>query len=289
MKFIDPAAFARLSHLHMRVGCVVEGLLSGLHQSPRHGHSLEFSQHREYSHGDELRRIDWKVFARSDRFFVKQFQDETNLRAWLLLDASASMKFAGAGRPDKLTYASWLTASLAYLLLRQEDAVSLGIFDSSLRFFLPPRHQLSHLSLIFKQLENITPGGETEISSVLSSMGKHMRRRGLLVLVSDLMSDPVEVIKALKYFRYRHHEVMVFHVMDDSERFFQFSGEKTFVDLENGRQVYGDADALRAAYRRIVEQFIETYKTGFRQAGIHYHLVSTGTPLEKTLAQCLTR
>ena len=160
MKFIDPAAFARLSHLHMRVGCVVEGLLSGLHQSPRHGHSLEFSQHREYSHGDELRRIDWKVFARSDRFFVKQFQDETNLRAWLLLDASASMKFAGAGRPDKLTYASWLTASLAYLLLRQEDAVSLGIFDSSLRFFLPPRHQLSHLSLIFKQLENITPGAK---------------------------------------------------------------------------------------------------------------------------------
>jgi len=124
VKFIDPAAFARLSQLHLRVQCVVEGLLSGLHQSPRHGHSLEFAQHREYSHGDELRRIDWKVFARSDRFFVKQFQDETNLRAYLLLDASASMKFGGSGRPDKLAYASQLTAALAYLLLRQEDAVS---------------------------------------------------------------------------------------------------------------------------------------------------------------------
>ncbi len=290
MKLLHPVTLAKLSNLRLRVQRVVEGVLSGLHSSPYKGHSLEFSQHREYAYGDELRHIDWKVYGRSDRFFIKQFQDETNLRAYLLLDASGSMGYRSQGSPgglSKLDYASQLSAALAYLLLRQEDAVSLGVFDTSLRFFLPPRHQLSHFSLLCDKLETLAPGGETGIETVLKGFGRFMKRRGLVIVVSDLLADPAEVLKTLKFFRFRHHEVMVFHVLDPEEIGFHFSGEALFRHAENKEELFADADAIGEAYRGVFAKFLEEYKTGFRSAGIDYHLVTTDTPLETALARCM--
>ena len=289
MKFLDSLTLAKLSSLKIRVRHVVEGLLSGLHSSPYKGHSLEFAQHREYSSGDELRHIDWKVFGRSDRFFVKQFQDETNLRAYIILDASGSMGFKSANNPSKLEYASSLCAALSYLLLNQEDAVSLGVFDAALRSFIPAHHQLSHLSLLLEKLEKLSPGGKTDIPGVLKGFGRFMKKRGLLIFVSDLLSDVEGVSNALKYFRYRHHEVMVLQVLDPEEINFGYSGENVFTHMEDGSSVFADAGEMGDEYRRLFSGFLSGYKTAFRQAGIDYNLVTTDMPVEKALERCLAK
>jgi uncharacterized protein (DUF58 family) len=285
MKFLDPVAVSKLASLQLRARCVVEGLLTGLHDSPYRGHSLEFSQHREYSAGDELRHIDWKVYGRSDRFFVKQFQDETNLRAYLLLDASGSMEYGAGGRLTKLQYASHLAAALSYLFLRQEDAVALGIFDRELRAFVPPQNRLSHLSLIFEKLERTVPGGETGISAVLKDFGRFLKKRGLVIILSDLLDEPDEVLRVIRYFRYRHHEVIVLQVLDPDERQFPFSGEQVFAHCEKNEELSFDADDLGAAYRELFGSFLEEYKGGFRRAGIDYHTVMTDMPFEQALGR----
>ncbi|MCB4792416.1 MAG: DUF58 domain-containing protein [Elusimicrobia bacterium] len=288
MKFFDPVSLAKLANMHIRAKSVVEGLLSGLHNSPYKGHSLEFSQHREYSYGDELRHIDWKVFGRSDKFFIKQFQDETNLRGYILLDASGSMNFASSGHITKLDYAKFLAASLAYLFLHQEDSASLSAFDSGLRFYLPPRHQLSHLSVIFDKLEELSSGGETEIENVLKLFGQYLKKRGLIIFISDLLADPQNVLKALKYLRFRHHEIIVLQVLDPSEVKFPFLGDNLFIHLENEKEIFADADTLRAEYIKLFKQFLDEYKTGFRKADIDYYLITTDTPVEIALGQCLS-
>lgn len=288
MKYLDPVSLAKLSNMHIRAKSVVEGMLSGLHSSSLKGHSLEFAQHREYSYGDELRHIDWKVFGRSDKFFIKQFQDETNLRGYILLDASGSMNFASQDHISKLDYAKFLAASLAYLLLHQEDSASLSVFDDKIRYFLPPRHQLSHLSVIFEKLENLKSAGETEIENVLKEFGQHLKKRGLIVFISDLMSDPAEVMKALKYLRFRHHEIIVLQVLDPNELKFPYLGDNIFVHLENNKELYIDADSVRAEYIKLFQEFLAEYKIGFRQADIDYHLITTDTPVELALARCLS-
>jgi uncharacterized protein (DUF58 family) len=284
---LEPQALAKLSNLRLNVRQVVEGLLTGLHSSPFKGQSLEFAQHREYSFGDELRHIDWKVFARSDRFFIKQYQDETNLRAYIMLDASGSMGYASKGQPPKLSYAAHLAAALSYLLLRQEDAVSAGAFDTELRFFLPPNHQQSHLSLIFKKLEELKAGGDTGIDSALSGLGRHIKKRGLIILISDLLSEPEETLKMLRYYRLRHHEIMVLQVLDPEEINFGFAGENKFVQLEGRSEVSADADSVRDEYRKLFKEMMEGYKLGFRHSKIDYHLFTTDTPLESALGTFL--
>jgi len=289
MKFLDPLTLAKLSTLKIHVRQVVEGLLSGLHTSPYKGHSLEFAQHREYSFGDELRHIDWKVFGRSDKFFVKQFQDETNLRAYVILDASGSMGFSSGKNAPKLEYASRLCAALSYLLLNQEDAVSLSAFDTSMKFFIPPHHQLSHLTLLLDKLETLTPGGETDISGVLGDFGRFIRKRGLMIFVSDLLSDQEKVLSALKYFRYRHNEVIAIQVLDPQEISFGYSGENTFLNLEGGNSIFADTDSMGDEYRKLFGSFLAGYKLAFRRAGIQYNLVTTDMQLETALERCLVK
>ncbi|MBN1622575.1 MAG: DUF58 domain-containing protein [Endomicrobiales bacterium] len=288
MKFIDPVVLAKLANIRLKAKYVVEGMLSGLHSSPYRGHSLEFAQHREYSYGDELRHIDWKVFGRSDKFFVKQFQDETNLRANVLLDASGSMNFASRGNITKLEYATYLSAAISYLLLRQEDAVALGVFDSELRFYIPPRNQLSHLSLLFDKLDSLVSGGETKIGDVLKNFSQHLKRRGLIIFISDLMSEPGEVLRALKYLRFRHHEIIVFQILDPQEVRFDYIGESNFIHLENKEELFVDSDTIRSEYKRLFNQFIDEYKIGFNKVGIDYNMITTNTPLELALGRCLT-
>ncbi len=289
MKYLDSLTLAKLSKLKIHVRHVVEGLLSGLHSSPYKGHSLEFSQHREYSFGDELRHIDWKVFGRSDKFFVKQFQDETNLRAYIILDASGSMGFSSGSNPSKLEYSAKLCAALSYLLLNQEDAVSLGVFDSALRFFIPPHHQLSHLSLLTDKLENIKPGGETDIPAVLRGFGRFIKKRGLVIFVSDLLSDQENILKALKYYRFRHHEVIVLHVLDPREIDLGYTGENIFTHMEGNSSIFADNDEIAAEYRKLFGGFLSGYQSAFRQAGIDYNLITTDLPIETALERCLAK
>jgi uncharacterized protein (DUF58 family) len=289
MKYLDPVALAKMANLELKVRHVMEGVISGRHASPHKGHSLEFSQHREYSAGDELRHIDWKVFGRSDRFVVKQFQDETNLRAYLLLDASGSLQYASPGNISKLEYASYCAASLAYILLRQQDAAALGIFDTQIRSFLPPHHQLSHLPRLYGLLEKVQAGGETDLAAVLTGLGKHLRRRGLIVILSDLMGDQAGIIRALKYYRSRHHDVAVLHILDPHEIEFPFRGEHVFRDMESCAEVYADADEVGENYRTVFRQFVQEYEIGFRRSGIDYFTVSTATPVAASLNRCLGR
>jgi uncharacterized protein (DUF58 family) len=287
MRFLDQNDINRIAHLQVRVRYVVEGALAGLHASSQKGHSLEFAQHREYAPGDELRRIDWKVFGRADRFFVKQYQDETNLRAYIALDASGSMGFAAGGRMTKLAYGTTLAAALAYLLLRQGDAAGLGVFDESFRFSVPAAHQLAHLERLFGKLEDLAAGGETDLAAVLADLGRHIRRRSLVVVISDLMGDAAGVARALRYIRSRHHEVIVLQVLDPDEIRFPYEGERSFVHLENGERVPADAGAIAREYRRAFDRFLAGYTSAFRQAGIAYHRVTTEVPLDAALGRCL--
>lgn len=289
MKRPNPSDLAQLPHLEVRVRQVVEGMLAGLHASPHRGHSLEFAQHRSYTAGDELRHIDWKVFGRSDRFFVKQYQDETNLRATLLVDASGSMAYASAGNPSKGDYAAFLAAAIACTLLHQEDAVGCAVFGDALRSHLPPNHQLAHLSRICDQLRNSPPSGETAIPSLLAAFGSMLKKRGLVILISDLFDDPAALIAALRHFRARRHGVMVIQVLDPEELRLGFSGERLFTHPEGSERIAADADEIRAVYRGLMEDFTAAYRTGFRQAGIDYHLVTTDTPPEKALVACLAK
>lgn len=289
MTLLNQNTMSRLASLELRARYVVEGLLSGLHASPWRGHSLEFAQHREYAYGDELRHIDWKVFGRSDRFFIKQFQDETNLRAHILLDASGSMGFSAGGRATKLDYAKQVCAALAYLLLHQEDACGVGIFDTSLKVVIPPHHQLSHLARLCAALEGAAGGGETAIAPALKEFGRHLKRRSLVILASDLMDEPEKILSALKMFRFRHHEVIVLQVLDPAELSFPYEGENVFEQMEGKGSLHADADMLSAEYRRLFTRFIGSYQSGFRQAGIDFHCLMTDVPLEKALIRLLER
>lgn len=280
-KYLDPVSLSKLGNLRLKAKYVVEGFISGMHQSPHRGHSLEFAQHREYTPGDELRHIDWKVYGKTDKYFVKQYQEETNLRAHILLDISNSMTYKFGGTLDKLSYGIHLAAVLGYLLLHQEDSVGLAVFDSEIRNFIPSRAHLGHFSIIADALEKIIPGKDTRIAPVLESFSRRIRKRGLIIFISDLFDEPEEVLKTLKNFRYQHHDVMVIQVISNAEREFPFEGPLFFEPLEGDNAgIYSEADLIRDEYRRLMEEFINRYKVGFRQAGIDYFLLSTDTPFE---------
>ena len=287
MKYLEQELVAKIASLKIRAHSVVEGLLSGLHSSPFKGHSLEFAQHRQYSFGDELRHIDWKVFGRSDRFFVKQFQDETNLRAYILVDASKSMCYGTKPGVSKFEYAGRLASALSYLLLKQEDAVSLAAFDETLRFFLPARNNIAHLALLTDKLENMECSGKTDIGEVLKKFGAQLKKRGLVIVISDFLSEGTGVLKALRSIKFRHHEVIAVQVLDKSEIEFGFAGETKFVNLENSKDVRADAEAVASEYRKLFNKFLEEYELGFRRSGIRYHLLTTDIPMELAIAKCI--
>ncbi len=228
MKLLDPVALSKIASLQLRARHVVDGLLSGSHLSRLRGHSLEFAQHREYVRGDELKHIDWKMNGRSDRLFIKQYQDETNLRCCILLDASGSMGYASKGNISKLEYGAMAAASLCYLLFQQGDAAGLGIFDDNLHTFLPPMHQQSYLPLLNAALENVKPGGDTGIHTALADVARRLKKRSMVILVSDLLGDTGQIMPALRHLSARRYDVMVLQVLDPREIDFDFSGEAPF-------------------------------------------------------------
>ena len=286
MRLLDPAALSKLAHLELLARGVVEGFISGRHRSPYKGFSVEFAEHREYSPGDNIRYLDWTALARSDRLYVKQFEEETNLKAHILLDTSSSMNYSSGG-PTKLEYGSYLAAALAYLMVRQKDSAGLVTFDSEVRSFIPPRATSTHLNVVLRQLENLVPGGPTRVSEVFHRLAESIHRRGLIIIISDLYDDPHEVFRALRHFRHKHHEVLIFHVFDSAELRFPFDHMSNFVDLETDEQLQVDPKYLRREYLAQMEQFVNSYRMECSESHIEYVLTDTSVPYDFMLTAYL--
>jgi len=287
-KYLDPETIARLDNMALRARLVVEGFILGLHKSPYHGFSVEFAEHRPYIAGDEIKHIDWKLYGKTDRFYIKQFEEETNLKSYILLDKSGSMKYA-SGKISKLTYASYLAAALAYLMLKQQDAVSLTLFDNQVRNYLPPLARKSHLNLVLGALEQIEAGEETRIAPLLHELAEKLKKRGLIILISDLLDEPDDVINALKHFRHKRHEVLLFHILDRQELEFNFDRQTRFIDLESKQQLSTEPRHIQEAYRILVQQFIARYKNQCRAHRIDYVQITTDRSLDLALTQYLNR
>ncbi len=286
--YFDPTVLAGISNLYLRARWVVEGMMSGIHRSRSKGFSVEFEEHREYSPGDEIRRIDWKALGKFDRYFIKEYEDETNLRAYLLLDSSASMDYASNGI-TKFDYGCTLTASLAYLILKQQDAAGLVTFSSQIDSFIPPKAKRGYLMEILQALEGRRPGGETKVGKILDEIAGTMRRRGMVILMSDLLDEPEEILKGLRLFRFKGNDVIVFHLLDTAEIELPFDGNVLFEDLEQANlRVTADPQAIRKVYRKVVEDFIEQMRKQCHENSIDYQLLSTSTPLDHALVSYLS-
>jgi len=278
----------RLSRLGLHARSVVEGTLMGLHRSNQKGSNVEFSGFREYAPGDDPRYIDWKVLGRTDKLFLREYVEETNLRAYVVVDRSNSMSFASK-EGTKLEYAVGLASALAYLFIRQGDAVSITTFDNKIRDYLPPRSSPDHLQRIWRLLETLTPAERTNVGDPLKELAGRVRRRGLLCLVSDLLAEPTELLHALTHFRCKHFEVIVFHVMDAQELDFDLKGRIRFFDLETQGMVETSARGVRAIYLQQLGMFLERVRSDCFDQRIDYALMRTDEPLDVALHKYLTR
>jgi uncharacterized protein (DUF58 family) len=289
-RYLDPAVVARLSHLDVRARLVVEGFIAGMHRSPFHGFSVEFAEHRPYMPGDPLKNLDWKVLAKSDRYLVKQYTEETNLRCHLLLDLSGSMGFQSARASlSKFEYARSLAAALAYLMLGQQDAVGALLFSDRQQGFVPARAVRSHLDILLKALAAGAPQGRTLLGPSLHELAERIKRRGLVVLLSDLMDKPEDVLAGLQHFRHRHHEVIVFHILDPDEIEFPFHDTATFVDMESGERLTTEPWEIGARYRERLEAWRERYRRACRERRIDYVPLDTRTPFDRALLAYLEK
>ncbi len=288
-RFLDPAIVARLGTIDLKARTIVEGFLTGLHRSPYKGFSVEFAEYRQYLPGDDLATLDWKVFARSDRHFVKKYEEETNLTCHLLLDVSRSMGY-GSGPITKLQYGSYLTGALAYLMHRQRDAFGLIAFDDRIASLLPASARAGHLRAVLLALERMPLGARTNVAKPLHDLAAAVRKRGLVVLVSDLLDEPQAVLDGLKHFRYRGTDVVVFHVLDPYELRFPFEQAARFRDMETADEVLAVPSAVRAGYLERMQEMIAHYKRELGLVGIDYCLLDTSQPLELGLmAYLMTR
>jgi uncharacterized protein (DUF58 family) len=279
---LDPAVVARLGTMELKARTIVEGLLLGLHRSPYRGFSAEFAEYREYLPGDDPAWVDWKVYARSDRFYVKKFEAETNLECTILLDTSASMGY-GAGALTKLHYGACLSAAVAWLVAGQRDAVGLTAFDERIHLRIPPRARHGHLHTVLLALERLRASAGSDVAKPLRQLADALDKRGMVVLVSDLLDEPAEVVKGLKYLHARGMDVVVFHVLDHAELTFPFERATNFRDMESSEEVLAVPAAVREHYLEQLAQFKESYREALSVSGIDYTLVSTATPLDVAL------
>lgn len=295
-RYLHPEAIARIARLELRARAVVEGVLAGLHKSPYKGQSVEFLQHREYVRGDDLRRVDWKVWGRQDRLYVKEFEEETNLRLTLVVDASASMDYArdrpAAGVPERLgkfDYAATLAASLAWLALSHGDAVGCALFDDRVRAAVPARTRRSQLDSVVEVLETPRGGRTTAFQPVLRSLAETLPRRGMVVLVTDLLGDREGVLQGMLALKKRGHDLALLHVLDDDELDFPFEGPTRFEGLELPRHLACNPRALREGYLREVEAFLADVRSRAAAARCDYSLIRTGEPVDAALVRFLSR
>jgi uncharacterized protein (DUF58 family) len=293
-EYLRPEVVQQVQRLDLKARFIVEGFLAGLHQSPFHGFSVEFAEHRKYVPGDDPRAIDWLVFAKTDRFYVRRYQAETNLDCYLLMDLSASMAYPppqqtdfAAGVMSKLDYAICIAASIGYLMIHQQDAVGLVTFDTAIRQFLPARSKRHHLTNILATLANARATGPTRLAEVLHEVADRVRKRSLMVLCSDLLTDPAPVIDALHHLRFRGHDVILIQILDISETTFPFAGRIRFEDLESDRTIPTDALAIRQRYLQALADFIETYREAAGKTQADFVQVNTAMTFDKALVEFL--
>jgi uncharacterized protein (DUF58 family) len=297
MRLLDPDALAKIHRLELLARGVVEGFVAGRHKSPYKGFSVEFAEHRQYVPGDNIRDLDWRVYGKSDRYYIKQYIEETNLRATILLDASGSMKFAGkrAAKADgkllsKFEYSQYLAASLAHLMIHQQDAVGMVTFDTQVRRYIPARSRPNHLRVILQELSETKPGDETAVAPILHDIADRAHRRGMMIVISDLFDDPEEILRALYHFRYRKHEVLLLHVMAEEELTFPYDQSSEFRDLEvAGHRVQIDPRAIRAEYLDHVRRHLGRIEMGCGQMNIDYVPMSTRTDFDVALSHYLAQ
>jgi uncharacterized protein (DUF58 family) len=308
-RYLDPKFLARISRLEVKARLIVEGFISGLHKSPYHGFSVEFAEHREYVPGDDIRHIDWKVFGRSDRFYIKQYEEETNLKAYILLDVSQSMAYpyasnplsnaaplkGGAGgepgnaRVSKFEYGTYVAAGLAYLLLRQQDAVGLALFDDRVRSFINPSSNPSHLQALLGEIEGSSLKEKTNVGSIFHEFADRIKRKGLILIVSDLFDDAEHLKRGLKHLRYKNHEVVVFHILDEDELTFPFRRMSLFEGLEGLPELLANPQALREAYLVELNTYLADVRKVCRDTHIDYVKLSTADHLDVALSAYLAK
>ncbi len=285
-KYFDPEILAKIERLDLKARMIVEGYISGLHKSPFHGFSVEFAQHREYAPGDDLRRIDWKVYARSDRHYIKEYEEETNLVAYVAMDISESMRYA-SGRVSKLEYSSYIAASLIYLMLLQRDSVGLVLFDENVRKVIPDSSNPGHREQLIAALEAVEPTEKTDLGKALEYVGRQLKRRGMVIVISDLFGDMARLLAGLKLLRYRGHDVIVFHILDKDELEFPFQELTLFKGMEGYGDLFAEPRALRQQYLQELDAFVRRVREECVGNRIDYQQLSTAEPLDVALSSYL--
>ena len=287
-EYMDVSTINKIDNLFLRAKLVVEGFIIGMHKSPYHGFSVEFSEHRPYGYGDEIKYIDWKLWGKTDRFYIKQFEEETNLKCHVILDKSSSMSY-GSHSINKFEYSKCLAASLIYLMIKQQDAVGLTTFDDKLNITIPPKSKVSHLNLLLQTMHNSETGGETDISLLLHSLAESIHKRGLIILISDLIDIEKDIIKGLRHFRHKGHEVIVFHIMDPKESNLDYDENINFIDLENQKELKIDARQIKSQYNKAFKNFCDYYKNECVKNNIDYIPINTMDSLDGSLMQYLIK
>ena len=287
-KYLRPETVALLNSMSLRARLVVEGYIIGHHRSPYHGFSVEFAEHRSYGPGDEIKHIDWKLFGKTDRLYVKRYEEETNLRAHIILDTSKSTLYSSA-EVSKLSYANSLAASLSYLMINQQDAVGIAKFSDKIDTFVPPKARPSHLNLILSQLDDKYSGFDTQIGIVLHELADRIRKRGMVILISDLLDKPENIMKGLKHFRHQNQEVIVFHIKDRKESEFDFNTRTKFFDMETGEEIVTEPWHIRSNYNELISKLESNYKSNCRENHIDYVPLFTDQSLDIGITEYLIK
>ena len=287
--YLDPIFLSKLANMELVARCAVEGFFSGLHPSPFQGFSVEYSDHREYYPGDEVKFVDWKIFARTDRLCIKRFHQETNTCVYILLDVSKSMAFAGGQAVRKVDYASFLAAALSYLMLKQGDSTALVQFAERIRGQIPPASKRTHLNVILTALQRADVGGRTNLAGVLHTVAETTKRRGLVILISDLLDDEGDISRGLAHLKFLKHDVIVFHVLDHQEMELDYEGLIEFEDMESKDKVRTFPQSIRSGYQQRVGEFLDDVRKTLGKNDIDYCLLDTSEPLDRALIAYLVK
>ena len=288
-KYLDAELLARLSNMEVKARAAVEGMIEGLHKSPVKGFNVEFSEYRQYVPGDSLRDIDWKVYGRTDKFYIKEHEEETNLSGYIIMDTSGSMAYKGSGLMSKMDYAATMAASLSYLMLKQQDSVGLATFAEGVKKIIRPKNGMAHLKVICNELESTVPTEKTNIGESLDAVGQAMKKRGIFIIFSDLMDNADIIINKLRQLKKRRHEIILYHVLDKDEIVFPFEEMTMFRDLEDSTEIVTDAFILKNEYLGRIRRMFGTFKSALRKSGIDYLIADTSVSPESNLRSFFTR
>ncbi len=286
--FLSDEFLATIDKFNLRARLIVEGFIIGLHKSPYHGFSVEFSDHRQYNPGDAIRNIDWKVYAKTNRYYIKRYEEETNLKSYIIIDHSNSMGYSSE-KISKLEYAKAFASALSYLMISQQDAVGLLTYTNKITGYIPPRSMKTYLNIIFKEIYGLKAKEQTQTADILHSLADRIRKRGLIILISDMIDDPDKILQGLQHFRHQKHEVILFHIQDKQELDFDFKKETEFIDAETNEKITVNPWQIRNDYFKAYRKNVTYLKTKCHESFIEYNPITTDTPFEQNLLQYLIK